>query len=143
MEIKFVVFVWKKKSVDIPLINCDHRYEFCNECIIQWLEMKKFDCPICRKVWQEKEYSDTSSQNDGGGGHLAVSLESLSSSVIENTYQPPIAYFGIFYPAIHAPSPRARRQMYSALICYLCSFFIVIVVYTILILLSKKFEHKV
>jgi hypothetical protein len=45
----------EKKSVDIPLINCDHRHEFCNECIIQWLEMKKFDCPICRKVWQEKE----------------------------------------------------------------------------------------
>lgn len=85
--------------------------------------------------------SDTSSQNDGG--HLAVSLESLSSSVIENTYQPPIAYFGIFYPTINAPSTTARRQMYSALICYLCSFFIVIVVYTILILLSKKFEHKV
>ncbi len=46
----------EKKSVDIPIINCDHRKEFCNECIIQWLEMKKFDCPICRKVWQEKEY---------------------------------------------------------------------------------------
>jgi hypothetical protein len=45
----------EKKSVDIPLINCDHRHEFCNECIIQWLGMKKFDCPICRKVWQEKE----------------------------------------------------------------------------------------
>ena len=45
----------EKKSVDIPIINCDHRYEFCNECIIQWLAMKKFDCPICRKVWQEKE----------------------------------------------------------------------------------------
>ncbi len=84
--------------------------------------------------------SETSSQNDG---HLAVSLESLSSSVIEASYQPPIAYFGIFYPTINTPSPRARRQMYSALICYLCSFFIVIVVYTILILLSKKFEHKV
>ena len=84
--------------------------------------------------------SETSSQNDG---HLAVSLESLSSSVFETNYQPPIAYFGIFYPTITAPTPRARRQMYSALICYLCSFFIVIVVYTILILLSKKFEHKV
>ncbi len=84
--------------------------------------------------------SDTSSQNDG---HLAVSLESLSSSVMETNYQPPIAYFGIFYPTINTPSIRARRQMYSALICYLCSFFIVIVVYTILILLSKKFEHKI
>jgi hypothetical protein len=46
----------ENKSVDIPIINCDHRHEFCNECIIQWLAMKKFDCPICRKVWQEKEY---------------------------------------------------------------------------------------
>lgn len=45
----------EKKSVDIPIITCDHRYEFCNECIIQWLAMKKFDCPICRKVWQDKE----------------------------------------------------------------------------------------
>lgn len=46
----------EKKSVDIPIINCDHRYEFCNECIKQWFTMKKLDCPICRKVWQEKEY---------------------------------------------------------------------------------------
>jgi hypothetical protein len=147
----------EQKSVDIPLINCDHRHEFCNECILQWFAMKKFDCPICRKVWQEKEcvsqmniklqcflfeifQSDTSSQNDG---HLAVSLESLSSSIVDNTYQAPITYFGIFYPTVTSPSTRARRQMYSALICYLCSFFIVIVVYTILILLSKKFEHKV
>ena len=45
----------EKKSVDIPIITCDHRHEFCNECIIQWLAMKKFDCPICRKVWQDKE----------------------------------------------------------------------------------------
>lgn len=45
----------ENKSVDIPLINCDHRCEFCHECISQWLELKKFDCPICRKVWQEKD----------------------------------------------------------------------------------------
>jgi hypothetical protein len=45
----------EKSSVDIPLITCDHRHEFCNECIMHWLELKKFDCPICRKVWQEKE----------------------------------------------------------------------------------------
>ena len=45
----------EKKAVDIPLINCDHRCEFCDECISQWVEMKKFDCPICRKVWQEKD----------------------------------------------------------------------------------------
>lgn len=45
----------EKKPVDIPLINCDHRTEFCQECISQWLDLKKFDCPICRKVWQEKE----------------------------------------------------------------------------------------
>ncbi|CAF0836614.1 unnamed protein product [Adineta ricciae] len=99
----------EKKSVDIPTINCDHRHEFCNECIVQWFALKKFDCPICRKVWQEKECSDTSSQNDG---HLAVSLESLSSFAIESSYQPPIAYFGIFYPAIHpTTTTRARRQI--------------------------------
>lgn len=62
---------------------------------------------------------------------------------MDHPYHPPIAYFGIFYPSLDTPSTRARRQMYSALICYLCSFFIVIVVYTILILLSKKFEHKI
>ena len=45
----------ENKSVDIPLINCNHRYEFCNECILHWFEMKKFDSPICRQVWQEKE----------------------------------------------------------------------------------------
>lgn len=45
----------ERKSVDIPLIDCDHRCEFCNECIVHWFHMKKFNCPICRKVWQEKE----------------------------------------------------------------------------------------
>ena len=150
----------EKKSVDIPIINCDHRDEFCNECIMQWFTMQKFDCPICRKVWQDHEcvskrensknvqhklyrlnfQSDTSSQTDD---HLAASLESLSSSIIENTYQQPIAFFGIFYPTGHAPIRRTRRQVYSALICYLCSFFIIIFVYTILILLSKSFERTV
>lgn len=105
--------------------------------------MCKLTCFSSMKIVVRKRscffQSETSSQNDG---HLAVSLESLSSSVFETNYQPPIAYFGIFYPTITAPTPRARRQMYSALICYLCSFFIVIVVYTILILLSKKFEQK-
>lgn len=45
----------EKTSVDIPMINCDHRYEFCDECIMRWFTMKKLDCPICRKVWHEKE----------------------------------------------------------------------------------------
>ncbi|CAF3939506.1 unnamed protein product [Rotaria magnacalcarata] len=107
----------EKKSVDIPVINCDHRYEFCNDCITQWFAMKKLDCPICRKVWQEKEYinfrSDASSQT---ANHLAASLESFSSSIIENTYEPASPYLGMFYPTINASSPRARRQMYSALL---------------------------
>ncbi|CAF3673871.1 unnamed protein product [Rotaria sp. Silwood1] len=103
----------EKTSVDIPIINCDHRYEFCNECIMQWFTMKKLDCPICRKVWQDKAYSDTSSQIDS---HLAVSLESLSSSIIENTYQPSATYFGMFYPTISTSTTRARRQITASLL---------------------------
>jgi len=146
---KLCCICFAKSPVDIPLINCDHRQEFCNECIVQWLEMKKWDCPICRKVWYDKDCSDTSSQIGGTGtGHLSVSLESVSSSMLDEhhhheSHRSPVAYLGVLYPSSHSPSSSTRRQMYSALVCYLCSFFIVILVYTVLILLSKKFERKV
>ncbi|CAF4656332.1 unnamed protein product [Rotaria socialis] len=57
--------------------------------------------------------SDASSQIPN---HLAVSLESFSSSIIENTYEPTSPYIGMFYPTVNVSSPRARRQMYSALL---------------------------
>lgn len=84
--------------------------------------------------------SDTSSQHVS---QSAVSIESFSSSIIANTYQPPSTYLGIFYPTISTSSTRARRQMYSALICYLFSFVLVIIVYVALILFSKKLDRKI
>jgi len=135
----------------ISIINCDHQQHFCEHCIQKWLEQKRkhLSCPICRKIWQETpphQNSDTQLSIPE-----SVSLESLSSSGLDNNHSEsagsstsPPAYFGILYPTQqqHLNRQTTRRQIYSAFLCYGLAFLIVILVYTMLILISKKFDPK-
>ncbi|CAF1451067.1 unnamed protein product [Didymodactylos carnosus] len=75
-----------------------------------------------------------------------VSSESLSTSSDDSERQTsniPAAYFGILYPQQQQRQQQyTRKQICYSLGCYILAFVIVILVYTILIIISKKFERK-
>jgi len=45
-----------KRPVYVPLINCTHSHNFCEECVKKWFLEGHSTCPKCRVIWPIQSY---------------------------------------------------------------------------------------